>query len=122
MTSFRSREFGLRSSAIRGSFTRLTRLFLARGIEHRFIPAGEPYRNGQIERFNRTYRYDFYDQQVFRDLDHLRGRAAQFERFFNEARPHGGIHCGPRESLPARPALPRCRADVCQRASLASSC
>lgn len=43
-------EFGLTSTAMRGSFTRVTRLFLALGIEHRFIPAGEPYRNGHIER------------------------------------------------------------------------
>jgi transposase InsO family protein len=84
-------EFGLTSTAMRGTFTRVTRLFLALGIEHRFIPAGEPYRNGHIERFNRTYRYDFYDQHVFRDLAHLRAREAQYERYFNEARPHGGI-------------------------------
>lgn len=84
-------EFGLTSTAIRGSFTRVTRLFLALGIEHRFIPAGEPYRNGHIERFNRTYRYDFYDQHVFRDLAHLRAREAQYERYFNDQRSHGGI-------------------------------
>jgi putative transposase len=84
-------EFGLTSTAMRGTFTRLTRLFLALGIEHRFIPEGEPYRNGHIERFNRTYRYAFYDQHVFRDLGHLRAREAQYARYFNEDRPHGGI-------------------------------
>lgn len=84
-------EFGLTSRAMRGTFTKLTRLFLALGVEHRFIPEGEPYRNGHIERFNRTFRYDFYDQHVFRDLDHLRAREAQFERYFNQERPHGGI-------------------------------
>lgn len=90
-------------------FTRLTRLFLALGVEHRFIPAGEPFRNGHIERFNRTYRYDFYDQQVFRDLAHLRAREAQYERYFNEARPHGGIgYAVPASRMPAaRPRLAR---------------
>jgi putative transposase len=100
-------ELGLTSTAMRGGFTRVTRLFLAVGIEHRFIPAGEPYRNGHIERFNRTYRYDFYDQQVFRDLAHLRAREAQYERYFNEARPHGGIgYAVPASRFPiARPRL-----------------
>ena len=86
-------EFGITSGGLRGAvpFTRLTRLFLALGIEHRFIPAGEPYRNGHIERFNRTYREDFYDQHVFRDLDHLRVREAQYAQYFNQRRPHGGI-------------------------------
>lgn len=100
-------EFGMTSAAMGHPFTRLTRLFLALGIEHRFIPAGEPYRNGHIERFNRTYRYDFYDQHVFRDLAHLRLRAAQYERYFNEERPHGGIgYAVPASRLPAeRPRL-----------------
>lgn len=72
-------------------FTRLTRLFLRLGIEHRFIPEGEPYRNGHIERCNRTYRYDFYNQHLFRDLGHLQVREAQYARYFNEQRSHGGI-------------------------------
>ncbi len=53
--------------------------------------AGEPFRNGHIERFNRTYRYDFYDRERFTDLAHLRRRQRVFERFFNERRRHGGI-------------------------------
>jgi hypothetical protein len=86
-------EFGITSARMRHPvpFSRLTRLFLALGVEHRFIPEGEPYRNGHIERFNRTYRYDFYDQHVFSDLAHLRTRQAQYQRYFNDARPHGGI-------------------------------
>ncbi len=104
-------EFGLTSTAMRGSFTRLTRLFLALGIEHRFIPEGEPYRNGHIERFNRTYRYDFYDQHVFRDLGHLQAREAQDERYFNEQRSHGGIgYAVPSSRFPLE--RPRLAADL----------
>lgn len=87
-------EFGIPNFGLahgRPIFTRLTRFFIALGIEHRFIPAGEPFRNGHIERFNRTYRYDFYDRERFRDLAHLRRRQRVFERFFNERRRHGGI-------------------------------
>jgi len=100
-------EFGLTSTVMRGGFTRVTRLFLALGIEHRFIPEGEPYRNGHIERFNRTYRYAFYDQHVFADLAHLQRREAQYERYFNERRSHGGIgYAVPASRFPAeRPRL-----------------
>jgi transposase InsO family protein len=87
-------EFGIPNFGLargRPLFTRLTRFFIAIGIEHRFIPVGEPFRNGHIERFNRTYRYDFYDRETFRDLAHLRRRQRVFERFFNERRRHGGI-------------------------------
>lgn len=95
-------EFGVTSTGMGHPFTRLTRLFLALGIEHRFIPAAEPYRNGHIERFNRTYRYDFYHQHVFRDLGDLQLRLAQYERYFNEERPHGGIaYRVPASRLPA---------------------
>lgn len=87
-------EFGIPNFGLargRPFFTRLTRFFIALGIEHRFIPVGEPFRNGHIERFNRTYRYDFYDRETFRDLAHLQRRQRVFERFFNERRRHGGI-------------------------------
>ncbi len=87
-------EFGIPNAQLargRPLFTRLTRFFLDVGIEHRFIPIGEPFRNGHIERFNRTYRYDFYNQEVFRDLAHLLVRQREFERYFNEQRAHGGI-------------------------------
>lgn len=87
-------EFGIPNFGLAGGrplFTRLTRFFIALGIEHRFIPVGEPFRNGHIERFNRTYRYDFYDRETFRDLAHLQRRQRVFERFFNQRRRHGGI-------------------------------
>jgi len=99
-------EFGITTARLRHPvpFTRLTRLFLALGIEHRFIPQGEPYRNGHIERFNRTFREDFYDQHLFPDLAHLRTREAQYVRYFNEQRPHGGIgYAVPASRFPVAP-------------------
>lgn len=103
-------EFGISANLRRNHplFTRLTRFFLHIGIEHRFIPLGEPYRNGHIERFNRTYRYDFYDQEVFRDLAHLLVRQRDFARYFNEERIHGGIgYTVPASRFPLeRPRLP----------------
>jgi len=106
-------EFGIPNAALargRPLFTRLTRFFLIIGIDPRFIPIGEPFRNGHIERFNRTYRYDFYNQETFRDLDHLVVRQRAFEQFFNERRAHGGIgYAVPASRFPA--ARPRLRAD-----------
>ena len=104
-------EFGIPNAKLargRAVFTRLTRFFLIVGIEHRFIPIGEPFRNGHIERFNRTYRYDCYNQETFRDLAHLIVRQRAFEQFFNEQRAHGGIgYAVPASRFPAaRPRLP----------------
>lgn len=98
-------EFGIPNFGLAGGrplFTRLTRFFIALGIEHRFIPIGEPFRNGHIERFNRTYRYDFYNRERFTGLAHLRRRQRVFERFFNEHRRHAGIgYAVPASRFPA---------------------
>ena len=99
-------EFGIPNFGLAGGrpiFTRLTRFFIALGIEHRFIPVGEPFRNGHIERLNRTYRYDFYDRERFADLAHLRRRQRVFERYFNERRGHAGIgYAVPASRFPAQ--------------------
>ena len=87
-------EFGIPNFGLAGGrplFTRLTRFFIALGIEHRFIPIGEPFRNGHVERFNRTYRYDFDNRETFADLAQLRRRQRVFERYFNQRRHHAGI-------------------------------
>jgi transposase len=109
-------EFGIPNFGLAGGrplFTRLTRFFIALGIEHRFIPVGEPFRNGHIERFNRTYRYDFYDHERFTDLAHLRRRQRVFERYFNERRRHGGIgYAVPASRFPADRLRRRDQADV----------
>lgn len=66
------------------SFGLLVRLCLALGVEVRFIPEGEPWRNGVVEHFNDTYDKSFLRAQHFRSLAHLLGELHAFERFHNE--------------------------------------
>lgn len=61
----------------------LIRLCLYLGVEIRFIPEGEPWRNGIVERFNDVYDKLFFRSQTFRDLEHLTHELAHFEHFHN---------------------------------------
>lgn len=53
------------------------------GIRPRFIPFGEPWRNGVVEHFNDIFDKRFFRTEPFRDLGHLARRAAEFEAFHN---------------------------------------
>ena len=59
------------------------RLCLHLGIRVRFIPFGEPWRNGVVEHFNEVFDKRFFRTERFRDLAHLVERAAGFETFHN---------------------------------------
>ncbi len=61
----------------------LIRFCLYLGVQIRFIPEGEPWRNGVVERFNDVYDKVFLRSQRFRDLAHLIHELARFERFHN---------------------------------------
>lgn len=88
------------------SFGLVVRLCLHAGTEIRFIPEGEPWRNGIIERFNDTYDKSFFRRQRFSSLAHLRKEAHCFEQFHNQhhryaklgQRPPNGIHSRRRQT------------------------
>lgn len=65
------------------SFGLLIRLCLYLGVEPRFIPEDEPWRNGIIERFNDVYDKLFFRSQTFRDRAHVAAELPRFERFHN---------------------------------------
>lgn len=65
------------------SFGLLIRLCLYLGVEVLFIPDGEPWRSGIVERFNDVYDKLFLRAQWFRDLDQLRAELPDFEAFHN---------------------------------------
>ena len=65
------------------SFGLLIRLCLSRGVEVVFIPTGEPWRNGIVERFNDVYDKLFFRTQRFRGLAHLAHELRRFETFHN---------------------------------------
>jgi putative transposase len=88
------------------SFGLVVRLCLHAGVEIIFIPEGEPWRNGIIERFNDTYDKSFFRRQRFSSLAHLHKEAYAFEQFHNQhhryaklgQQPPNGIHSQPRQT------------------------
>jgi len=60
-------------------------------IELAFIQPGNPQQNAYIERFNRTVRYDWLSQYIYRDIEELQSRATQWLWTYNNERPNMGI-------------------------------
>jgi len=60
------------------------RFCLHYGVQPLFIPIGEPWRNGVIERFNDTYNRKFFRQQWFPSYMALKRQSKNFQRFHNK--------------------------------------
>jgi hypothetical protein len=60
------------------------RLCLYFGVQPVFIPIGEPWRNGAIERFNDTYNKKFFRRQWFTSYAMLKRQSKNFQRFHNK--------------------------------------
>jgi putative transposase len=60
------------------------RLCLYFGVQPVFIPIGEPWRNGTIEKFNDTYNKKFFRRQWFADYSMLKRQSKNFQRFHNK--------------------------------------
>ncbi len=73
------------------SFGVVVRLCLLLGVEIVFIPEGEPWRNGVIERFNDTYDKCFFRRQHFSDSAALQRETSHFEKFHNEHHRYGKL-------------------------------
>ena len=61
----------------------IIRLCLYYGVQPVFIPPGEPWRNGVIEKFNDTYSKKFFRQQWFPSYKTLKRQSKNFQRFHN---------------------------------------
>ena len=61
----------------------VVRTCLHQGTTPVFIPQGEPWRNGVVERFNHTFDQRFFRSERFRSREHVAERALAFERFHN---------------------------------------
>jgi hypothetical protein len=66
------------------SFGLVIRLCLHFGVQPVFIPAGEPWRNGIIEKFNDTYNKKFFRRQWFPSYATLKRQSKNFQRFHNK--------------------------------------
>jgi hypothetical protein len=62
----------------------IIRLCLHFGVQPVFIPVGEPWRNGVIEKFNDTYNKKFFRRQWFPNYATLKGQSKNFQRFHNK--------------------------------------
>ena len=60
------------------------KLCLYFGVQPVFIPIGEPWRNGVIEKFNDTYNKKFFRQQWFPSYSTLKRQSKNFQRFHNK--------------------------------------
>jgi putative transposase len=60
------------------------RVCLHFGVTPVFIPIGEPWRNGTIEKFNGTYNKKFFRQQWFPSYAILKRQSKNFQRFHNK--------------------------------------
>ena len=67
-----------------------SKLCLNLRVESIFIPLGEPWRDGCIEKFQATFQYLFFRKIRFSDLQDLRRKAKDFEIFHNR---HYRYHC-----------------------------
>lgn len=65
------------------SFGIVLKLCLYYGVQPVFIPVGEPWRNGAIERFNDTYNRQFFRSQWFLSYEALKRQSKNFQRFHN---------------------------------------
>jgi len=65
------------------SFGIVIRLCLYYGVTPVFIPVSEPWRNGDVERFNDTYDKMFFRRQWFPSYEALKRQSKNFQRFHN---------------------------------------
>jgi putative transposase len=62
-----------------------------RGISIRHIQPGKPQQNAHIERYNRTIRHEWLDQDIFDPIEEAQDFATQWLWTYNNDRPNTGI-------------------------------
>jgi putative transposase len=60
-------------------------------IDLMFIQPGRPMQNGYVERFNRSYRQDVLDANLFTNLSEVKILSDEFEEDYNLHRPHESL-------------------------------
>ena len=63
---------------------------LDQGITISYIEPGNPQQNAYVERYNRTMRYDWLNQELFSDLNQVREQAEAWLYHYNNERPNMG--------------------------------
>ena len=63
-----------------------------KGIRHAYIKPSSPQLNGKVERSHRTDEQEFYQLLTYKGDVDLDAKLAEWERFYNLARPHGAFN------------------------------
>jgi len=61
------------------------------GIIHRYIKPASPHLNGKVERSHLTDKTEFYQLLTYKGDRKLEKQLAEWEKFYNFYRPHGGL-------------------------------
>ncbi len=61
------------------------------GVTLKFIQPGKPAQNGYIERFNRTYREEILNMNLFYDINHVQSISNEWLIKYNGERPHESL-------------------------------
>lgn len=61
------------------------------GVTIKFIQPGKPAQNGYIERFNRTYREEILNMNLFYDIDNVQAITDEWLVKYNGERPHESL-------------------------------
>lgn len=61
------------------------------GIVHYLIDKGKPCQNGKVERFHRVCEEEFYQREIFKDLNSARKKFRDFLYYYNNEREHQGL-------------------------------
>ncbi|MFH1671570.1 MAG: integrase core domain-containing protein [Candidatus Portnoybacteria bacterium] len=61
-------------------------------IEHYLTDKGKPAQNGKVERFHRTCEQEFYQREIFKDLNSARKKFRDFLHYYNNNREHLGLN------------------------------
>lgn len=61
------------------------------GIHIQYIQPGKPQQNAYIERYNRTVRHEWLDQNIFETIEEAQNQATEWLRTYNNDRPNMGI-------------------------------
>jgi transposase InsO family protein len=78
-------------------------------VEPRLCPPHQPQKNGHVERYHRTYKEECLTVHHPESLEEVKRVTEQFQRHYNEQRPHQGQACHnqpPRQAFPTLPQLP----------------
>ena len=63
-----------------------------KGIRHAYIKPSSPQLNGKVERSHRSEQQEFYQLLSYKGDVDLEAKLAEWENFYNFARPHGAHH------------------------------